>query len=85
LANDLAGVPQVRYVFIKSVDNATLVWVAVDDHRREVRERIFERELSIMDAFPEINFDFNLVPAMGRTAAEIASDAELVYSRPAKG
>jgi len=34
-----------------------------------------------MDAIPEINFDFNIVPALGRLVNDIVTEAKPVFSR----
>ena len=34
-----------------------------------------------MDGFPDIDFDFNLIPALGRKAEELATGAHVVFSR----
>lgn len=81
IASDLASVRQVRDILIESVHDSFLVWVTVDDPDRAVRDRIFQKEMDLMDAFPRINFDFNLIPTMGRDISEIATDAQVVYSR----
>jgi hypothetical protein len=63
------------------VDGPFLVWIAVDDPTPEVRARIYQKEMELIDGFPEIDFDFNLVLAMGRSHAEIATGASVIYSR----
>ena len=82
LAEDLASVRQVRDVLIENVKGALLVWIVVDDPERQVRDKIFQKQLDLMDAFPKIDFDFNLIPSMGRPVSEITTDARSVYSRP---
>jgi hypothetical protein len=81
LAEDLSAVPQVRQVLTDQADNTLLVWIAVDDPRPEVRHKIYQKELELLNGFPEVEFDFNLIPSHGRSAAEIASGAKVVYSR----
>ena len=81
LAQDLASVPQVSDILIENVKGAFLVWVVVDNPERQVRDRIFQKQMDLMDAFPEIGFDFNLIPSMGRPVNEIATGAIPVYSR----
>jgi len=81
LAKDLASVPQVRHILIKRLDGPVLVWIAVDDPEPSVRRRIYQKELGLIEGFPEIVFDFNLIPAMGRNADELAPGAHLIYSR----
>lgn len=82
LAKDLATVPQVRYVLTEWTNGPLLVWIAVDDPEPGVRRRIYQKELEIISGFPEIDFDFNLIPVMGRKPDELATGARVVYSHP---
>jgi hypothetical protein len=82
LSRDLASVPQVRHVLTEWADGLLLVWIAIDNPEPGVRRRIYQKELELMAGFPEIEFDFNLIPAMGRTADDLATGARVVYSRP---
>lgn len=82
LASGFAGVPQVRHVLIEKADGPLLVWIAVDNPEPAVRRRIYQQELDLIEAFPETDFDFNLIPAMNRPASEIVTGARVVYSRP---
>jgi hypothetical protein len=81
LAEDFSSVRQVRNVLIESVHDSVLVWIVVDNPERAVRNRIFQKELDLMDAFPEINFDFNVIPALGRNVEEIATGVRVAYTR----
>lgn len=81
LAHDLALVKEVRHLSIERADNNLLVWIALDNPVREVRERVFRKELELIEGFPEIDFDFNVIPAMGRDPQQFASSAKLIYSR----
>ena len=81
ISSDLASIRQVRDVLVESVRDSLLVWIIAENPERAVRDRIFQKEMDLMDAFPEINFDFNLIPAMGRDVTEIATDSRVVYSR----
>jgi hypothetical protein len=81
LATDLASVPQVRHILIERDDGPLIVRIAVDDPEPGVRRRIYQKELGLIEGFPETEFDFNLVPAMGRNADELATGARVIYSR----
>jgi|SRR5271157_4817172 len=81
LAHDLALVKEVRHVSIEKADNNLLVWIVLDNPVKEVRERVFRKELELIEGFPEIDFDFNVIAAMGRDPQQFASSAKLVYSR----
>jgi len=81
IAKDFSAVPQVCHVLSeKTLDGFSLL-VSLDEYDRSTRERIFGKELAIMDAFPEINFNFNLLAALGRSANEIATGYQVLYSR----
>lgn len=82
LSRDLASVPQVRHVLTEWADGPLLVWIAIDNPEPDVRRRIYQKELGLIDGFPEIEFDFNLIPAMGRVAGDLVTGARVVYSRP---
>ncbi len=83
LAKDFAGVPQVAEVFIQRDGDTVRVWISLDDvSDDEVRFRIYDKELSAMEAFPAIQFDFNLIPTMGRPIREFISEpGNLVFAR----
>jgi hypothetical protein len=81
LADDLALVPDVQSVFVERAQRNLLVWIGVDNPTREVREKVFQKQFDIIDGFPEISFDFNLVAGKNRDAREFASEAKLIYSR----
>jgi hypothetical protein len=48
---------------------------------KEVREKVFQKQFDLIDGFPEISFDFNLVSAKNRGPEEFATSAKLIYSR----
>ena len=81
IAKDFSAVPQVCHVLSEKTLDGFSILVTLEEYDRSTRERIFDKELAIMDAFPEINFDFNLVAALGRSAYEIATGNQVLYSR----
>lgn len=85
LAHDLALVKEVRHVSVERADNNLLVWIALDNPVREVRERVFRKELELIEGFPEIDFDFNVIQAKGHDPHQFASSAKVIYSREDDG
>jgi hypothetical protein len=81
LAKDLAHVPGVNRIFVEHADGNLLVWIAADNPSRAVRESIFQKQFDIIDAFPEVSFDFNIISTHTDVPVEIASEAKLIYSR----
>lgn len=82
LAKDLASIPDVRHVLTERADGNLLVWIAIDNSDSyEIRSQVYEKELGLMDGFPEVSFDFNLVSALNRNPKELATGARIVYSR----
>jgi len=82
IAKDFASLPEVRHVLSEYVDGNLLLWIAIDNAGSyDVRSRVYDKELALMDGFPEINFDFNLIPAMDRNVRELASGAKIIFSR----
>ena len=81
LAKDFALNPHVQAVFVDRVEGNLLVWIAVDDPTREIREKVFQKQFDLIDGFPEISFDFNIIAGRDRSPQEFASEAKLIYSR----
>jgi hypothetical protein len=81
LAKDLGLVPDVQFVCVERADNNLLVWVALDNPSEANRERVFQKQSDLIDGFPEVSFDFNIVLARSQDAREFVSDAKMVYSR----
>ena len=81
LSKDFASVPQVRHILTEQGNGPLLVWISVDNPEPSVRERIYQKELELITGFPEVDFDFNLVPSLGREPFEIASNAAVTYTR----
>jgi hypothetical protein len=81
LGKDFSEIRQVRHVLAEWADGALLIWIAVENPEPGVRKKIYQKQLELIDGFPKITFDFNLIPALGRDAAEIASSARVVFSR----
>jgi hypothetical protein len=81
IALDLSLVKEVRHVSVERADNNLLVWIALDNPVPQVRERVFRKELELIEGFPEIDFDFNVIHAMGRDPRQFASSAKVIYSR----
>jgi hypothetical protein len=80
LAEDLAHIPEVNRIFVDRADGNLLVWIAANNPSRAVRESIFQRQFDLIDAFPEVSFDFNIISTHADIPLEIASEAKLIYS-----
>jgi hypothetical protein len=63
IADDFRAVPQVHGVDVEYVENAVLVWIGTNNPSRELRHQIYAKQMGLMEAFPDVMFDFNLVHA----------------------
>ena len=82
VAQDFASIPQVSCVLTQRRDGTLKVWIGLEDPSNEVRDLVFEKELAAIDAFPSTDFDFSLIPLMGRRYEDVISEPVTVaYSR----
>jgi hypothetical protein len=81
LASDLGLIPDIRYVSVERAEHNLLVWIALDNPSEENREKVFQKQFDLIEGFPEISFDFNLISSRNRAHSDIASDAKLIYRR----
>jgi hypothetical protein len=79
LAGDLSSISQIKRIFVERAEGNLLVWIAADSPSRDIRERIFQKQFDLIDAFPEVSFDFNIVSTKTKIPADIASEAKLIY------
>lgn len=81
LADDLKGIGEINCIFVERVEANLLVWMTANHPSKEVRERIFQKQFDLIDAFTEVSFDFNLVSTDAQDPREIHSAAKVIYSR----
>jgi len=82
VAKDLSLISEVCYVCVDRADRNLLVWIAVDQPDEATREKVFQKQFDLIDGFPEVAFDFNLVGSRGRNPKDFATEAKVVYTRP---
>ena len=63
IKEDFASIPEVTEVRVDVDDNNYLVSVELSDENpnRPLREKIFRKEFGLLKAFPDLQFDFDLV------------------------
>jgi hypothetical protein len=81
LADDLKAVAEINCIFVERVEGNLLVWITANHPSKEVRERIFQKQFDLIDAFHEVSFDFNIVSTGAQDPREIHSAAKLIYAR----
>lgn len=83
IAKDFSTLREVNSVLTESAEESLLVWIGVDAPTTDVRNRIFDKQISLIEGFPEVEFDFNIIAASAGRPDEIASRARVIYSRGA--
>jgi len=63
----------VEKIFVDEIGGVFCVWTIINEDNREVRRSIYEREGRIMERYPNLLFDFNLIIRRGRALDEIMS------------
>lgn len=79
---ELTMVPEVECVFVEKDDDFSFtVYTVVNERDLEVRSRIYDRELAILDANPGIGIAFNIVSRRGRELESVVQSKEKPYKR----
>lgn len=80
---ELSLVPEVERVFIdREGDGEFRVISVVNKRDAEVRDRVYDREEAIMQAYPGLNFDFHVIARMGRKLEDVITKAgKLTFER----
>jgi hypothetical protein len=75
-------VPEVECVFVEKDDDCSFtVYTVVNERDLEVRSRIYDRELAILDANPGIGIAFNILSRRGRVLESVIQSKEKPYKR----
>jgi hypothetical protein len=78
----VSTIPQVQYIAAWAENGTVHFWTIIPQRDREVQRTIYGKELKIMERFPAINFDFNVIFYPGKDISSILpSEAELIYKR----
>ncbi len=80
LAKDLSTVSDVAHVVLERVEGSLLVWIIARDPDASARWQIYQKEMDIIEGFPDIEFDFNLIASQGRELQQLMSAGGVVYS-----
>ncbi|MFQ6034209.1 MAG: hypothetical protein ACE5KR_05035, partial [Candidatus Bipolaricaulia bacterium] len=57
----VSTISQVRYVAVWAEDGTVHLWTIIPKRDREVQRKIYGKELEILERFPAMNFDFNII------------------------
>lgn len=71
LEQEFARVPEAEAVFASTQGRTLHVWIVVDQFDRAVREKIYEREMSLIDELDSFEFDFNILSRRGRNLTDV--------------
>jgi hypothetical protein len=81
---ELSLVPEVECVIVERAesDRDFCVYTVMDVRDAEVRMKIYDREQAIMEFYPSLGFDFNIISRQKRDLSEIISHhGKLVFKR----
>ena len=69
----LAAIPQIEQAYAESSPNGLSVLIVVPDKNEDVQNKIFEAEAELIDAFPSLAVDFDVVFRCNRDPKDIIS------------
>lgn len=84
IAFEFSLIREVEFVYTAFRSNEVFyVWIVIEEFERAVREKIYERQRTIIDEFPMFQFDFYVIGLMGRNVADLIGDESihLTYKR----
>lgn len=81
VANTIADVPEVEYVFGRNENNVYNIWTFIKDFDRIVRRNIYRYQRELTKRFPEFCFDFYVISLEGKSVKTLTSEVNLLFSR----
>lgn len=62
IREDFSTIPEILSIHITRENGEVLVRLAANDPPKETRYKIYDKQASIIRAFPEVDIDFTLIP-----------------------
>jgi hypothetical protein len=77
------SVPEVKALYSQLEGRILRVWTVVAERDDAIYRKIYAREKEIIKAFDGMEFEFNVIPAMGRSLEDVVPDPSctLVYEQ----
>jgi hypothetical protein len=85
LGREMSLIPEVDAVYVSREERTYHVWVVIDQCDRSIREKIYQREMSIITEFGSYEFDFNILSRRGRDLSSVIQDSILDAAFVRKG
>lgn len=84
LCMELSIVPEVEKVYATRQGDVMHIYTVVDKFDASVREKIYDREVEIIDEFSYLDFDFNVISRRGRKLSDVlpTDGFDFGYERP---
>lgn len=60
-ARRVAGIPEVRAVTCSTEREVYLIWTFIRQRNKAIRREVYQQELQLMNEFPTLTFDFNVI------------------------
>jgi hypothetical protein len=60
IREDFATIPEIRNVKIEQERGEILVWIGVNEPPQALRYKIYDKQASLIESFPDMTFDFRL-------------------------
>ncbi len=69
--DQLSSIDGIERVFIRKDDDFFRIWLVIPAMDLAIEDRIYAAQLSFMDRFPDIRFDFTIIFRQGKDPASI--------------
>ncbi|MBI3995602.1 MAG: hypothetical protein HY349_06475 [Nitrospirae bacterium] len=83
VAKIIAEVSGVEYIYCRREGQVNYIWAIINELDPQVRRAVYKKEMAIIDLFPEMDFDFNIIARMNKPIQSIISQdgIELIYKK----
>lgn len=83
VAKIIAEVSEVEYIYCRREGQVNYIWAIINELDPQVRRAVYKKETAIIDLFPDMDFDFNIIARMNKPIQSIISQdgIELIYKK----
>lgn len=78
----VSGIPEVKGAFATVEDEQVCIWTIIDEKDKEVRRKIYDIEMELMEHFTDISFDFHVIfSSLVDVKEEVPPGAKLICAK----
>nr|MDO8081864.1 hypothetical protein [Candidatus Freyarchaeota archaeon] len=77
----VSNIPEVEEVYVTTHNEILDIWTVISNNERSTERKVFEAEGKLLETFPDLRFDFLVIPKYPELYQNLPSGSERIYNK----